>query len=68
MINRIIWILTIINYICIGKRLMQYGLEEVFEYSDPANARTEVQGLQVDDEPFPGRVGQGRGRFRLHRP
>ena len=68
MINRIIWILTIINYICIGKRLMQYGLEEVFKYSDPANARAEVQGLQVDDEPFPGRVGQGRGCFRLHRP
>ena len=50
------------------KRLMQYGLEEVFKYSDPANAGAEVQGLQVDDEPFSGRVGQGRGRFRLHRP
>lgn len=50
------------------KRLMQYGLEEVFKYSDPANARAEVQGLQVDDEPFSGRPGQGRGRFRFHRP
>ena len=47
---------------------MQYGLEEVFEYSDPANARAAVQGLQVDDEPFPGRLGQGCGCFRLHRP
>ena len=47
---------------------MQYGLEEVFEHSDTANARAEVQGLQVDDEPFPGRLGQGCGRFRLHRP
>ena len=47
---------------------MQYGLEEVFEYSDPANARTAVQGLPADDEPFPGRPGQGCGRFRLHRP
>ena len=47
---------------------MQYGLEEVFKHSDPANARTEVQGLQVDDEPFPGRPGQDGGRFRLHRP
>lgn len=68
MIDTNISILTIINYICIGKRLMQYGLEEVFEHTDPANARAEVQGLQVDDEPFPGRVGQGRGRFRFHRP
>ena len=36
---------------------MQYGLEEVFEYTDPANARAAVQGLQVDDEPFPGSAG-----------
>ena len=68
MIDTNISILTIINYICIGKRLMQYGLEEVFEHTDPANARAEVQGLQVDDEPFSGRLGQGRGCFRFHRP
>ena len=47
---------------------MQYGLEKIFEYSDSANARIAVQGLQVDDEPFPGRLGQGGGRFHFHRP
>ena len=36
---------------------MQYGIEEVFEHPDPTDARAEVQGLQVDDEPFPGRPG-----------
>ena len=47
---------------------MQYGLEEVFEHSDPANARATVQGLPADDEPFPGRPGQGGGGFCIHRP
>ena len=47
---------------------MRYGFKKVFEHPDLADAWTEVQGLQVDDEPFPGRPGQGGRRFRLHRP
>ena len=47
---------------------MQYGLEEVFEHTDPANARAAVQGLPADDKPFPGRPGQGGGRFRFDGP
>ena len=47
---------------------MQYGLEEVFEHTDPANARAAVQGLPADDKPFPGRLGQGCDLMALLRP
>ena len=47
---------------------LKYDKVIVFKHPDPANARAEVQGLLVDDEPLPGRPGQGCGRFRLHRP
>ena len=50
------------------QRPTRYGLEKVFEHPDPADAWIEVQGLQADDESFPGRAGQGGGRFRFHRP